>query len=76
MCLKRRSPSQGRPGHQARPGVMADGLDGKDGRGLTYLGVHVAGKTYDVGDLVTAGGSAWYCGKATTTAPGSSATGN
>ena len=30
------------------------------------------GKTYDVGDVVTAGGSAWYCGSPTTDAPAQS----
>ena len=63
-------PSQGRPGHQARPDVT--GSTARTASGLTYLGVHVTGKSYDVGDLVTAGGSAWYCGKATTSTPGSS----
>jgi hypothetical protein len=62
----------GPPGPSGPPG--RDGLDGKDGApGLRYLGVHVTGKTYDTGDLVTAGGSAWYCGRTTTTDPGKSA---
>lgn len=61
------------PGPPGPPGPAGrDGLDGKDGQGLRYLGVHVAGKTYDVGDLVTAGGSAWYCGRTTMSEPGKS----
>ena len=71
--LERRSTLPGPAGPPGAPGRDGkDGIDGKDGRGLTYLGVHVSGKSYDVGDLVTAGGSAWYCGHATTTTPGSS----
>ena len=64
----------GPPGAPGRDGVDGrDGLNGKDGAaGLRYLGVHVTAKTYDVGDVVTAGGSAWYCGHETTTAPGTS----
>jgi hypothetical protein len=68
--LEARSPLPGPPGPPGPPG--RDGVNGKDGAGLRYLGVHVAGKTYDVGDLVTAGGSAWYCGRETTSAPGHS----
>jgi hypothetical protein len=68
--LEARTPLPGPPGPPGPPG--RDGLDGKDGQGLRYLGVHVAGKTYDVGDLVTAGGSAWYCGRTTTGDPGKS----
>lgn len=62
------------PGPQGPPGPPGrDGLDGKDGRpGLRYCGVHVRGKAYDEGDLVTAGGSAWYCRTTTTNAPGNS----
>jgi len=68
-ALAARAPMPGPPGPAGR-----DGLDGKDGApGLRYLGVHVAGKTYDVGDLVTAGGSAWYCGRTTDGTPGKSA---
>jgi hypothetical protein len=66
--LETRAPIPGPPGPPGR-----DGIDGKDGApGLRYLGVHVAGKTYDMGDLVTAGGSAWYCSRTTTGAPGTS----
>jgi len=66
--LEARAPVPGPPGPPGR-----DGVDGKDGAaGLRYLGVHVPGKTYDVGDLVTAGGSAWYCGRTTTGIPGKS----
>jgi hypothetical protein len=69
--LEARTPLAGPPGPPGPPG--RDGLDGKDGQSVRYLGVHVAGKTYDVGDLVTAGGSAWYCGRTTTGDPGKSA---
>lgn len=64
----------GRDGIDGKDGAPGrDGLDGKDGApGLRYLGVHVSGKSYDVGDLVTAGGSAWYCGHTTTGTPGHS----
>ena len=70
--LEQRAPMPGPPGPPGRDGV--DGKDGQDGKpGLRYLGVHVAGKTYDLGDLVTAGGSAWHCARTTTGAPGTSA---
>ena len=72
--LEARPPMPGPAGPPGPPG--RDGLDGKDGApgipGLRYLGVHVAGKTYDVGDVVTHGGSAWYCGSPTTDAPAQS----
>lgn len=73
-ALEARAPIPGPPGPDGPPGRDGkDGLDGKDGApGVRYLGVHVRGKTYDVGDLVTAGGSAWYCGRTTTAAPGTS----
>ena len=59
----------GEPGANGKDG--RDGVDGQDGApGLRYLGVHVPGKTYDKGDLVTAGGSAWYCQYTTTLSPG------
>ena len=70
-ALEARAPIPGPPGPAGPPG--RDGHDGKDGvPGLRYLGVHVDGKTYDTGDLVTAGGSAWYCGRTTTGIPGKS----
>jgi hypothetical protein len=72
-ALEARAPvagPMGPAGPAGRDGL--DGAPGKDGAGLRYLGVHVAGKTYDPGDLVTAGGSAWYCGRTTTTTPGHS----
>ena len=64
----------GPPGSAGRDGVDGkDGLDGKDGApGLRYCGVHVHNKTYDTGDLVTAGGSAFHCQRTTTAAPGAS----
>jgi len=71
--LEDRQPLPGPAGPAGPPGRDGrDGVDGKDGAGLRYLGVHVAGKAYDVGDLVTSGGSAWYCGRTTTSAPGTS----
>ena len=65
--LETRAPVPGPPGPAGRDGI--DGINGTDGQGLRYHGVHVPGKTYDVGDLVTCGGSAWYCGRTTTGAP-------
>jgi len=69
--LETRAPLPGPPGPAGRDGI--DGAPGKDGAGLTYLGAHVPGKTYDPGDIVSAGGSAWYCGRTTTTAPATTA---
>ena len=73
-ALDARPPIPGPAGPPGPPG--RDGLDGKDGApgipGLRYLGVHVAGKPYAVGDVVTHGGSAWYCGHETSDAPGAS----
>jgi len=73
-ALEARALVPGPPGPAGPAGPSGrDGIDGKDGAaGLRYLGVHVAGKTYDVGDLVTAGGSAWYCGRTTEGVPGKS----
>ena len=56
----------GPPGDPGPPGK--DGADGKPG--LTYCGVFVEGKSYDVGELVTWGGSMWHCNEATETKPG------
>jgi hypothetical protein len=60
------------PGPPGPPG--ADGKDGPPGQdgtpGLQYLGVHVDGKQYERGDLVTWAGSAWHCNEGTTTKPG------
>ena len=58
------------PGPPGPPGPP--GRDGLDGKSLNYLGVHVAGKTYDVGDLVTDHGSVFYCAKTTEARPGAS----
>jgi len=70
-AVETREPIPGPPGPPGPPG--APGIDGKDGApGLRYCGVFVRGKTYDQGDLVTAGGSAWYCRTETTSAPGNS----
>ena len=73
-AVEAREPIPGPPGPQGEPGPPgADGRDGKDGApGLRYCGVYVRGKTYDQGDLVTAGGSAWYCRTTTANAPGNS----
>lgn len=72
--LETREPLAGPPGPPGPAGADGrDGLDGKDGApGLRYCGVHVRGKTYDTGDLVTAGGSAFFCHRTTTAAPGAS----
>jgi hypothetical protein len=56
----------GPPGDPGPPGK--DGADGK--AGLTYLGVYQDGKSYDVGELVTWGGSMWHCNEPTETKPG------
>jgi hypothetical protein len=69
--VETREPVPGPAGPQGDPGPA--GPAGKDGTpGLRYCGVYVRGKTYDEGDLVTAGGSAWYCKTTTTQAPGNS----
>jgi len=66
--VETRAPVPGPPGPQGEPGPA-----GKDGTpGLRYCGVYVRNKTYDQGDLVTAGGSAWYCRTTTAAAPGNS----
>jgi hypothetical protein len=72
--VETREPVPGPAGPIGPPGPAGkDGADGKDGApGLRYCGVYVRGKTYDLGDLVTAGGSAWYCRTTTTNAPGNS----
>jgi hypothetical protein len=56
----------GPPGDPGPPG--RDGADGK--AGLTYQGVYVEGKSYDVGELVTWGGSMWHANELTETKPG------
>lgn len=63
------------PGPTGPPGQDGrDGAPGKDGTpGLRFAGVYVDGKTYDLGDLVTWGGSSWHCNEATTTRPGEGA---
>jgi hypothetical protein len=35
-----------------------------------HRGVYLEGKTYDVGDMVTWGGSTWHCSETTTSKPG------
>jgi hypothetical protein len=69
-ALEARAPLPGPAGPPGPPG--RDGVDGKDGAGLRWLGKHVSGKTYDVGDIVQADGSAWYCGRTTLATPGHS----
>lgn len=66
--LETRPPVPGPPGP---PG--ANGADGKPG--LTYQGIHLKGQPYVVGDVVTRGGSAWYCHTATTSTPGDDGSG-
>jgi len=66
--LEARAPIPGPPGPDGPAGPA--GRDGADGKGLSYLGVHVAGKTYDAGDLVTEDGSVFYCARTTTAKPG------
>ena len=70
--IEAREPIPGPPGPPGPAGK--DGVDGKDGAdgapGLKYEGHYQPGKTYNKGDLVTAGGSAWYCKVTTTQAPG------
>lgn len=67
--LEGREPMPGPPGPPGPPGA-----DGKDGTpGLRFAGVYVEGKTYDLGDLVTWGGSSWHCNETTTSKPGEGA---
>lgn len=60
------------PGPAGEPGLPGkDGEPGKDGTaGLTYVGVYQDGKTYDLGELTTFGGSLWHANERTTTKPG------
>ena len=71
--LEARAPVPGPPGPPGPAGQDgAPGRDGVDGKGLNYLGVYVAGKTYDAGDLATDDGSVFYCARTTQAAPGTS----
>ena len=65
-----RAPLPGPPGPEGPPGPA--GRDGLDGKSLNYVGVYVAGKTYDAGDLATDDGSVFYCARMTTARPGTS----
>jgi hypothetical protein len=56
----------GPPGDPGPPG--RDGVDGK--AGLTYCGVFVDGKAYELGDVTTWAGSTWHCNEPTETKPG------
>jgi hypothetical protein len=60
------------PGPMGEPGPAGkDGVDGKDGApGLSFEGVYQEGKSYELGHLVTWGGSSWHCNEPTTTKPG------
>lgn len=71
-ALEARPPLPGPAGTDGAPGPPgAPGRDGVDGMaGLEYCGVYVDGRSYDRGDLVTWGGSAWHCNEATATKPG------
>jgi hypothetical protein len=68
--LETRAPLPGPPGPEGPPGPA--GRDGLDGKSLNYVGVYVAGKTYDAGDLATDDGSVFYCARMTTARPGTS----
>lgn len=55
---------------EARP-LGEKGEKGDPGQaGLTYCGVFVEGKSYDVGDVTTWAGSTWHCNEPTETKPG------
>jgi collagen triple helix repeat protein len=59
----------GLSGKDGAPG--RDGVNGKDGTaGLSFEGVYQEGKSYDLGHLVTWGGSSWHCNEPTDTKPG------
>lgn len=64
--LETRPPLPGPPGEPGAPGK--DGEPGK--AGMTYQGVFVDGKTYELGDVVTWAGSMWHAQETTTTKPG------
>ena len=68
--IEARAPEPGPPGPPGPPG--APGPPGLDGKSWNYVGVYVAGKTYDPSDLVTDHGSLFYCNRITTTRPGQS----
>lgn len=42
----------------------------KEEKGLAYRGVFTAGEIYDVGNMVTSGGSLWHCDQLTKDRPG------
>jgi len=67
--LETRPQVQGPKGDPGDPGK--DGQDGAPGlAGLSYEGVYQDGKSYDIGNLVTWGGSMWHANESTTTKPG------
>jgi len=68
--LEARAPVPGPPGPEGPAGPA--GRDGLDGKSLNYVGVYVAGKTYDAGDLATDDGSVFYCARMTSARPGTS----
>jgi len=45
----------------------------KQEKSLAYKGVYAAGEVYDVGSLVTCGGSLWHCDRLTKAKPGEAA---
>jgi hypothetical protein len=62
----------GPPGEPGPPGADgAPGPAGADGRSVEYKGVHVPGRLYERGDLVTHDGSVFHCNADTTARPGS-----
>jgi len=67
-ALEGQSPAPGPAGPPGPPGPPGE-------PGLRYEGVHVAGRGYTPGELVTHSGSVWYCHTATTATPGGSAPG-
>ena len=69
-ALEAREPVPGPPGPEGPQGPP--GPAGLDGKSLNYLGVYVAGKTYDAGDLATDDGSVFYCARTTSARPGTS----
>lgn len=75
--LRAPSPVQGPPGPPGDPGPAGaagpQGPPGADGRSLEYKGVHVPGRLYEQGDLVTHDGSLFHCNADTTARPGSGA---
>ena len=71
--IEARAPEPGPRGEPGPPGPQGEpGAPGLDGKSWNYVGVYVAGKTYDPSDLVTDHGSLFYCNRITTARPGQS----